>query len=166
MEFFKAFGVDWKSLLAQFVNFAILMFILHRFAYKPLLKFMQERSAAISRGVRDAKEAKHALEKSQQEHDRLMVEARQKAVAIVDEARKAAETQAAEIIAQAKEEVAKVVSQGKRALQVERSNMIEQVKTDVIGMVVSSTEKILAGVVDEKVDQSWLKTQLKRVKAK
>ena len=58
------------------------------------------------------------------------------------------------------------MAQGKRALQVERSNMIEQVKTDVIAMVVSSTEKILAGVVDEKVDQSWLKTQLKRVKAK
>lgn len=166
MEFFNAFGVSWKSLIAQFVNFAILMFILHRFAYKPLLKFMQDRTSAIAQGVQNAKEAKHALEQSKEQSGEVLANAHREAIAIVEQARKAAELQAVQIVAQAKEEVAAVVAQGKQALQVERRSMIEQVKKDVIDMVVSSTEKILGGVVDEKMDQSWLKSQLARVKSK
>lgn len=164
MQFFQAFGVDWKSLLAQFVNFAILMFILYRLAYKPLLKFMHDRRDAIARGLTQAKEARASLQHSQEEKERLVTEARKEASAIVEAARLAAENQRAEILAQAKADVAKVVAEGKAALQAERSNMVNAVRKDVIEMVVSSTEKILGGVVDEKVNQSWLKTQLSKIR--
>lgn len=152
-------------MLAQFVNFAILLFILHRLAYKPMLKFMEERSARIAKGVQDAKEAQQALAETKAEQERLLVQARQEASMLVENARKAADTQAASIVAQAKTEVSKVIAQGKATLQQERERMLQEVKQDVIGMVIASAEKILANAVDDKVDQKWVKTQLERVKS-
>lgn len=164
MQFFEAFGVDWKSLVAQFVNFAILLAILYKFAYNPLLSFMRQRQEAIAKGVEDAKEAKALMSRATEEQEAVVVEARREAARIIDAARKAADEQAAAIVAQAKEEVTRVVAEGKQALAAERANMLTQVKKDVIGMVVASTEKILQGVVDERVDQAWLKSQLAKVK--
>jgi len=164
MQFFQAFGVDWKSLIAQFVNFAILMFILYKLAYKPLLKFMKDRTEAIARGVENAKQAKELLSNTKSEEEKILLAARKEAAAIVESARAAAEKQAAGIIAQAKNEVIRVVADGKEALAIERSNMLSQVKKDVINMVVASTEKILQGVVNEEVDQAWLKQKLAKVK--
>lgn len=165
MEFFHAFGVSWKSLLAQFVNFAILLVILQKLAYKPLLKFMEERNQRIAKGVEEAKEAQKALQSTREEQERLLAQARKEATELIDAARKSADAQAASIVAQAKAEVSKVIAQGKVSLQQERERMLQEVKKDVIGMVITSAEKILTGVVDEKVDQKWVKSQLERVKS-
>lgn len=164
MQFFQAFGVDWKSLIAQFVNFAILMFILYKLAYKPLLKFMKDRTEAIARGVEDAKRAKELMTNTKAEEEKILVAARKEAASIIESARVAAGEQAAAIVAQAKTEVVRVVAEGKEALATERANMLTQVKKDVITMVVASTEKILQGVVTEEVDQAWLKQKLAKVK--
>ncbi len=160
MEFFQAFGVSWKSLLAQLVNFAILLFILYKLAYKPMLAFMQDRQAAIARGVEDAKQAKALMEKTAQEQQRVIDEARKQATSIIEASRMTAQEQASRVLAQAKDEVARVVSDGKTALAAERSVMLQEVKKDVIGMVVASTEKILAGVIDDKVNADWLKSRM------
>lgn len=164
MEFFQAFGVDWKSLLAQFVNFGILMAILWRFAYKPLLAFMKDRQATIARGVEEAKRAKELMSHATGEEEKIITAARKEAASIIEAARASAAKQAADIIAQAKEEVTRVVAEGKQALAAERAEMLTQAKKDVISMVVASTEKILQGVVDDRVDQAWLKSQLAKVK--
>lgn len=164
MQFFQAFGVDVKSLVAQFVNFAILMFILYKLAYRPLLQFMKDRQSVIARGVEDAKQSKELMANATREQEEVMVKARKEASAIIEAARASAAEQAAEMLAQAREEVTRVVAEGKQALAAERANMLTQVKKDVIGMVVASTEKILQGVVDERVDQAWLKSQLAKVK--
>ena len=53
-EIIKTFHIDWKLLIAQAVNFAIVVFALYKFAYKPLLKTMNERTAKIEQGLKDA----------------------------------------------------------------------------------------------------------------
>lgn len=55
MELFNALGVDLKILFAQLVNFAILFFVLYKFAYKPLLKLIDDRKDMIEDGVLNAK---------------------------------------------------------------------------------------------------------------
>lgn len=164
MEFFRAFGVDWKVLLAQFVNFAILMFILYKLAYKPLLQFMKDRQAAIEKGLEEAKQAKALMSQANSEQERIMSEARAEAASLVESAKQNADAQAAKILAQAKEEVARVVTEGKHTLTAERNAMLAAAKKDVIDLVVASTEKILHGVVDERVDQKWLKDRLAKSK--
>lgn len=57
MELLNALGIDWKILLAQFVNFAVLVFVLWKFAYKPIFKFLEDRKNKIEEGIKNAEQA-------------------------------------------------------------------------------------------------------------
>lgn len=59
-QFFAAFGVDWKLLLAQAVNFGILLVVLTYVLYKPVLATLDKRKQLIAKGVEDAEEAASA----------------------------------------------------------------------------------------------------------
>ena len=51
----KTFGVDWSHLVAQIISFSIVCFLLHRFAYKPVLKMLEERRQQIAQGLANTK---------------------------------------------------------------------------------------------------------------
>ena len=55
-DILQAFGIQWSSLLAQVVNFCILVFVLARFVYKPVLKVVDERRSAIAESMEKVKE--------------------------------------------------------------------------------------------------------------
>ena len=61
MELLSNLGINGKLLLAQIVNFFILLYILKRFAYKPILKVLDDRKEKIEKGLRDAENAKDKL---------------------------------------------------------------------------------------------------------
>ena len=62
MELIKALGIDnYQVLIAQFLNFAVLLFILYKFAYGPMMKMLDERTAKIDKGIKDAEKAKENL---------------------------------------------------------------------------------------------------------
>ncbi len=164
MQFFQAFGIDWKIVLAQLLNFGILMFILYKIGYKPLMKFVEERTNRIEEGVKNAERAQAALANAKAEQEQILAEARKEAVAIIESARQKATEQGDALIAKAKQEVGAVVVQGKKAIETERQKMLDEVKRDVVEMVMQSTEKVLSGAIDDQVDASWLKKQLAKVK--
>ncbi len=58
MKLITALGLDYRILLAQFFNFAILLFVLWRFAYKPVFNILEERRAKIAKGISDSDQAK------------------------------------------------------------------------------------------------------------
>ena len=60
-ELFSKLGLDWKLLLSQAVNFLLLLFLLRKFAYQPLLKVLKERREKIEEGVAKAAEAEGRL---------------------------------------------------------------------------------------------------------
>jgi len=62
MELIKALGLDLKILLAQFVNFSIFAFVLYKFGFKPMLKFLDERKDKIEAGLKSSEAAKKKLE--------------------------------------------------------------------------------------------------------
>jgi len=57
MKLLQALGLDIRILSAQLINFAVLLFVLWRFGYKPILKFLDDRKDQIEKGVDDAKKA-------------------------------------------------------------------------------------------------------------
>jgi len=160
MEFFRAFGISWKMVLAQLVNFVVLLFILYKIGYKPLLKFVEERTSKIEKGLTDAKEAQLALTSAKEEQEKVLSQARKEAVSLIEQAREVAKEQGVLLVAKAKDEVADVVKKGKATIEADRAKMVEEVKKDVIEMVALSTKKILDSAVTEDIDKKWLKTKL------
>ena len=91
-QLIEVFGIDWKLILAQVVNFLILLGVLSYFLYRPVMKVLTERQQAIERGVRDAEAAGQKL-----------AAAGEAATTIVSSANKDADA----IVARAKEEAMK-----------------------------------------------------------
>src|SRR5215472_15622187 len=84
------FGVDWPHLIAQIISFSIVCFLLHRFAYKPVLKTLDQRRTKIAQDVADRQTIKHELEEAEAERRRIMVQADAKANRVIEEAHAAA----------------------------------------------------------------------------
>src|SRR5437764_8683604 len=82
----NTFGVDWPHLVAQVISFSIVCVLLHRFAYKPVLKMLEDRRQQIAQGIADREEIRIELQRAESERHRIILQADGKATQIVEEA--------------------------------------------------------------------------------
>lgn len=145
------FHIDWKLIIAQMVNFAIVIIVLYKFAIKPLGKLMDERSTKIASGLTDAKKHKDLLDETEAEYKKVIAEARKESQILVSEAKRDAERVREELIVKATLDSQKLVENGRMELEAEKAKMIGEAKKELANLVVSSAEKILGTVMDEKL---------------
>ncbi len=75
MELFSALGINLKILIAQFINFSIFFFVLYKFAYKPMLKFLDDRKQKIEKGLNDAEKANNKLIELEEKEKEIIAQA-------------------------------------------------------------------------------------------
>ena len=88
MDLAKEFGIDWPLLVAQIVNFLIVFFVLKRFAYKPLLDLLKNREKTIKQGIKNADDARVALEQAQEKETTILKNAQAEARKLIEETKK------------------------------------------------------------------------------
>jgi len=137
------FHIDWKILIAQIINFAIVLLVLYLFALKPLKKLMEEREEKIKKGVTDANSNAELIEKTKQEYAAVINNARAEANELFKQGKKEAETKKAEIISSAQKEVDLMIIAGKKTLETEKAKIIEEAKKEIVELTVKATEKVL-----------------------
>jgi F-type H+-transporting ATPase subunit b len=141
------FGVDWPHFAAQCVSFGIVAFLLHRFAYQPILKVLAERKDRIKEGLDNAEKIKQELANTQTKTQEIMVQAGQQATKMIEEARAAAarvqeqETQKAIATAQA------IVDKARQATEAEHVRMLAELRREVGRLVVETTAKVTGKVL-------------------
>ncbi|MCD4760676.1 F0F1 ATP synthase subunit B [bacterium] len=164
MEILELFGVDWKLMLAQLVNFVIVVVILWWFALKPLTKTMQSRSDEIKKGLSDAEAAGQRLEKVEEDVKAKLNEAKSEAIKILDQAKKQADESKIANIEKTKQEVEILIKKAKEQLASEKDSMITEVKGEVANMVVTALEKILSEGLNKDIDKKYIDKALKDLK--
>src|ERR1700739_329575 len=82
----STFGVDWPQLLAQIVSFSIMCAVLYRWAYKPVLKMLEERRRVIALGQANAEQMKAELARTEAQRQGVIQEARFEANRMIEEA--------------------------------------------------------------------------------
>src|SRR5579863_8587438 len=97
-QLFAAFGVDWRLLLIQAVNFAVLLSALTYFLYKPILRIIDDRQRTIAEGVSKAQAAQKKLEDAKTEGEGMVAQAAREAEGIASAARTRAEERGSEIV--------------------------------------------------------------------
>ena len=141
------FGVDWPHFIAQGLSFLIVAFLLHRYAYKPILAVLAERKQRIKESLENAEKIKRELASAQAKAHELMIQAGQQASKMIEEARAAAakvqeqETQKAIAAAQA------IVEKAQQATQAEHSRMLADLRREVGRLVVETTAKVTGKVL-------------------
>ena len=147
------FHIDWRLIIAQMINFGIVIVVLYKFAIKPLGKLMEERSLKIAGGLTDAKKHKELLADTEAEYKKVIAEARKESQELIAVAKKDAETVREELIAKAQADAKKVVDSGKAELDAEKTKMLADAKRELAELVIKSSEKVLGTVVDADMKQ-------------
>ena len=148
MEILANLGVDSRILLAQIVNFFILLWVLNRFVYRPLLAVLDKRSKIIEQGIKDAQDAKRQLDTAREEAAKIDTSARTEAKALIAEAEAVAKRARELAVTETKEKIDQMLAQGEKQLTEERAKMLAEVRGELASLVVLATGKILRKNVD------------------
>jgi len=143
----RTFGVDWSHLIAQIISFSIVCFLLHRFAYKPILKMLENRRQQIAQGIADSEKIKAELAQTEIQRQEVMVKADARANKVIEEAHTAAarvnEQETQKAIAAAEQ----IIAKSREAAAQEHARMLAELKREVGRLVVQATAKITGKVL-------------------
>ena len=101
----STFHIDWKIIIAQLINFGVVIGVLYFFALKPLVKLMAERAEKIAKGLDYAKTNESILSKTQEEYDAMISKAKNEAHTLFQNSKKEAEIKKNEMLEKARGEV-------------------------------------------------------------
>ena len=144
---FETLGIQWPKLIAQFVNFAIVLFVLWRFAYKPVFQLLEARRQKIADGIANADKIKAQLAETEAERKRVLAEAGDNANKLIDDARQAAgrvrETETQKAISAAEQ----LIIKAREAAAQERAQMLASLKREVGRLVVQTTSTVTGKIL-------------------
>lgn len=163
MKLIQALGLDWRIFLAQFVNFSVLIFVLWRFAYKPVFNILEERRKKIAQGVQNSEEAEIKLQEAENHKKEIITEARREANLIIEEAKLKAETRYQEIVGRSKEDVRGIIAEEKSKIETEKNLAISEIKNRISELTILAVEKILAEKIDDKKDTELITKVVKEL---
>lgn len=143
-------GLNLGFLLFQIFNFTVLCILLYAWAYKPILKMLDNRKKKIAQGLEDARIASEARANAEQDAAKLLAEAQVKANQVVRESTDRAEAAALEIRAAAEAEVTKEREAALADIQVERDRMLGDLRTQVAALAIAAAQKLVGESLDEK----------------
>jgi F-type H+-transporting ATPase subunit b len=160
-ELIKTFHIDAKLLIAQLVNFTIVLLVLWKFAYKPILKTMNDRSNKIEKGLKDAEEAnKKVIEMGEKEKE-VLTNARKEAQVIIANAEDAAKKSKEQIAGEAKTQAEKILESAKIQIEEEKQKLLKEVKSEIGDLIVAATEKIIGEKIDKSKDKELIEKVIK-----
>lgn len=136
-------GIQLPILLAQVVNFAILLFLLQKFLYKPILKMLDERKRKAAQLVEDSKNLQVMEEQVEEDRKQILKKAREEAVGILAEARKQAKADSEQLIAKTQAELA----QHRKKLEQEMDTRLQQLTEELSQKTVKISSQMLKKVL-------------------
>jgi F-type H+-transporting ATPase subunit b len=142
-EMLQHLGISWPKLIAQMVNFAIILFVLWRFAYRPVLKLLEERRQRVAEAMANAEKAKADLARAEGARQEILNQANAQATKLIEEARAAAarvqEVETQKAIAAAKD----IVEKARQATEAEHARMLADLRREVGRLVVATTSRVV-----------------------
>lgn len=157
----STFEIDLKLLVAQAVNFAVVLAVLYFFAFKPLIKTMTDRTEKIDKSLKDADEIEKRLALTEKERNEIIAAAKKQANLIVEEASLRGEERKNELVAKAKEEIGQVINAEKEKLVRDKSETLKEIKKEVAELVVMTVEKLLSEKMTSDKDRELIKKLVK-----
>ncbi len=138
-----AFGIDWKLLIAQGVNFAIVLGVLSYFLYRPALRVIDARREKIAAGVRAAEEADKRLAEADAEHKNIVGAAVRDAEGIVAAARSRAEERAGEIVEGANHRADSILKEAADRAEEAKRKALRESESQITRAALLAAEKML-----------------------
>jgi len=138
------------TLIAQLLIFLVMLGVLYRFAWGPLLQILNQRRERIAQGVEATERAKRELEQAERERQAKLEEARREAQTMLDRIAKQAEDLRKELEAKAREQAEGLIARARAEIQQERAKAVEDLREQVADLAVMAAGRIIGESLDAK----------------
>ncbi len=146
-------GLNLPVLIAQVVNFFLLLVLLRLFLYKPILEMLDRRAQRIKEGVEAADQSKERASAAEQEVAQQLDASREQGQALIAQAQEAANRIQEEARGQARQEGEKMLERARTEIQLERDQAIAELRSEFADLTVSAAEKVIGQSLDRQAHQ-------------
>ncbi|WP_019535638.1 F0F1 ATP synthase subunit B [Paenibacillus ginsengihumi] len=153
----------WTSTVIAILAFALLYWLLSKYAFGPLIAVMEKRRELIKEQMNTAESSRKQAEQQLEEQKKALQAARQEAYEIIEQARTTSAKQADDILEQAKSEASRMKEEALRDIENEKNKAVTALKAQVSAMSVMIASKIIEKQIDEKSQQELVDQYLKEV---
>lgn len=144
-----ALGFNMPALVAQLINFALLLVIFRLLLYKPLLKILDERKQRIQEGLEASDEAKRRLSQTEQEVAKELEKARQQGQEQIAQAQQISARIQEESRQAARNEAEQILERARGEIQLERDSAIAALRREFAGLTITAAERVIHEELDE-----------------
>ncbi len=145
------------------VSFILLLFVLKRVAWKPILEALQSREESIRVALDHAEEARVKTEKILEEQKTIIHDANEKTIKLITEGRAVAEQTKSEIIVQAHQSAKTMLETAREQIVREKEAALSQIRDEVAKLAILTTEKMIDEVLDDKRRQQLINTSMNKL---
>ena len=146
------------------LTFLLLLFVLAKFAWKPLLKMLNDREELIRSSLEDAEKAKEKLERLNAEGEAIINRARSEAQSILSEGKTAAAKLKDETLDVAKEQAKQIASEAEKQINIEKDKAIAEIKSEVVNLSMRIAEKLINKNISPEDNKALIDESLSSVK--
>ncbi len=162
-EIFEKLGLDYKLIIAQIVNFVLLLVILQRLAYKPVLKMLKDRTDKIDKSLRQAKKIEEELKNTEETKLAEIKKAKVEAQEIIKEAYDTSEKRSQESLDRTKLKTQEIVEKAKQEIKAEKENSVQEAKKEIADVSILIAKKIIGKNIDENKEKDLVDDILRKV---
>jgi F-type H+-transporting ATPase subunit b len=155
--------VDPGLAIWTIITFLVLFALLAKFAWKPLLAFLDARQEAIKTSLENAQTAKRELERLQQESSQIIRKAHGEAESIVSKSWSDAERVREEMKQKAKTEADAIVKESQRQIEIETGRALRQIRSEVADLSVAIASKVIQRNVTKADNDRFIEDTLKQI---
>lgn len=155
-------GINIPVLLAQLVNFTILLVLLYLFAYKPLLKTLDNRSARIKESMDMAQKIKEQAARTEEEVKAQLDAARQEGQAMIAQASQVGERVKEEAKQGARQEAQAVMVRAKAEMDREREKVVDELRKEFADIAILAAGKVIKESLDKKAHERLIQEVLEQ----
>ncbi|MEI8338294.1 MAG: ATP synthase F0 subunit B [bacterium] len=146
----SSLGIEWKELIAQAINFGLLVFILTKLLYKPIMKSIEEKEKSIQGAKNMSLEIEKKLEEGVEAQKKVLDTARAESEKIIKNAEVSAGVLKKSLLEDAKKQAEAVITQGEQKIREENEKLRRDIKKEVGTLVSDAIEKTVGKYIDEK----------------
>ena len=161
MEALEALGINLPSLLWHTVNFLLLVGLLTKFLYRPIVRMLDERAARIKESMERAEMIKEQLVRTNEETKLALDAARREGQQIVEQATQMAERMKAQARLEAQSEADKIVAKARMQIEHERQQAVAELRREMADLVVEAAGKVIGRSLDIKAQHQLVQEFLR-----
>ncbi|WP_168121403.1 F0F1 ATP synthase subunit B [Paenibacillus sp. HB172176] len=158
--------ISWETFVIQLVAFLILLYLLKRYAFGPLLGIMEQRKQFVADQINSAETSRKEAEQQLEQQKQALQEARKEAYDIIEQAKQTSSKQADDMIQAARSETNRLKDDALKDIESEKNKAVAALRSEVGGISVKIASKIIEKQVDEKSQEQLVDQYLKEVGSK